>query len=587
MKKIYLLFCFLISFGAMAQTPIITAIVDGDCTGGTPKMLEIYANGTVDFSLYALENQTNANTNWGTNTSLATFGVVTDDFVYVSTVADLTILNQEFPSTVGKQVLVSSVINLNGDDRIRIVQGATVIDQFGVSGVDGTGTTWETTDSYAKRLDGTGPDGGFVEANWNIPGTASLDLQGVCQGGTAFETLMGGIGTFTPSASVDPAINITSPGNGSTIPPTTNFNVTFSVQNFTVATPSAGDGFIKYTVDGGTPVDKFDTAPISLSLPSGAHTVVVELVDNAGASLSPQTSSTTSFTIAALTPITDIATLRVQPTGAGNFYQLNGEAVVSFAVANRNQIFMQDATAGILIDDAANTIATAYAPGDGMTGLKGTLSVFGGIVQFVPIEDPGVPSSTGNTITPKVVTMADLNANFNNYESQIVKIIGVTIDATNVTFTTAPATNYAINVGADASVLRTQHPESGLEGVTIPVTPIDLFGIVSEFTAASQLFPFYDFVNTPPPALLSTDDFSFGAGSFKVYPNPVSTGSVNIVSAQNGSKTVAVYDILGKQMLRTQLNGTTLDVSQLNNGIYILKIEEDGKTTSKKLIVQK
>jgi len=426
----------------------------------------------------------------------------------------------------------------------------------------------------------------LVGQSLQLIGTGSLSSDFTATGPVAESPGMINAGQ-TFSASVDPAINITSPGNGSTIPPTTNFNVTFSVQNFTVATPSAGDGFIKYTVDGGTPVDKFDTAPISLSLPSGAHTVVVELVDNAGASLSPQTSSTTSFTIATLTPITDIATLRAQPTGASNFYQLNGEAVVSFAVANRNQIFMQDATAGILIDDAANTIATAYAPGDGMTGLKGTLSVFGGIVQFVPIEDPGVPSSTGNTITPKVVTMADLNANFNNYESQIVKIIGVTIDATNVTFTTAPATNYAINVGADASVLRTQHPESGLEGVTIPVTPIDLFGIVSEFTAASQLFPFYDFVNTPPPALLSTDDFSFGAGSFKVYPNPVSTGLVNIVSAQNGSKTVAVYDILGKQMLRTQLNGTTLDVSQLNNGIYILKIEEDGKTTSKKLIVQK
>ncbi|MDZ4147919.1 MAG: T9SS type A sorting domain-containing protein [Flavobacteriaceae bacterium] len=587
MKKIYVLLFLLLNFTVGAQTPILTAIVDGDCSGGTPKMLEIYANGTVDFSNFALENQTNVGTTWGVNTSLSSFGIVTDDFVYVTSVADLTILNQEFPSTVGKQVLVSSVINLNGDDRIRIVQGTTVIDQFGVDGLDGSGTTWETTDSYAKRLDGTSPDGGFTEVNWNIPGPASLDLQGICQGGTAFETLMGGIGTFSPSASTDPTISISSPGNGSTIPPTSSFNVTFSVQNFAVATPSAGDGFINYIVDGGTTVDKFDTTPISLTLGAGTHTVDMELVDNAGAPLSPTATASVSFTIATLNPIADIATLRAQPTGATNFYQLTGEATVTFAVAARNQIFIQDATAGILIDDASNTIATAYAQGDGMTGLKGTLNLFNGIFQFLPIENPGTPSSTGNTVTPKVITLAELNTNFDAYESQIVKIAGVTIDPTNVTFTTAPATNYAINVGADVSVLRTQHPESGLQGVTIPVTPIDVYGIVSEFTAASQLFPFYDFVNTPPPALLSTEDFGINSGSFKVYPNPVSTGIVNIVSAQNGSKTVVVFDILGKQMLRTQLNGTTLDVSQLNNGIYILKIEENGKTTSKKLIVQK
>jgi hypothetical protein len=389
------------------------------------------------------------------------------------------------------------------------------------------------------------------------------------------------------SATSDPSITILTPANGSTLPPgTTNVDITFSVQNFTVATPSTGDGFIKYTVDGGTPIDKFDTNPISLTLAPGPHTVTVELVNNAGASLSPAATSSTTFTIADFTSIPDIATLRTQPTGANNFYQLSGEVIVTFAVANRNQIFIQDATAGILIDDPTNIIATAYTQGDGMTGLKGTLRVFGNVLQFEPFEDPGAPSSTGNTISVPEITMADLNANFDSFESQIVKIAGVTIDATNVTFTTAPATNYAISVGADVSVLRTQHPESGLEGVTIPTTPIDLYGIVSEFGGASQLFPFYDFVNNPPPALLSTDDFALGNNSFKIYPNPVKNGIVNIVSNQNTPKTVVIFDILGKQMLRTQLNGTSLDVSQLNNGIYILKVEEDGKTSSKKLIVQ-
>ena len=52
MKKITLLFTLMISMISLGQTPIITMISDGDCYGGTPKVVEIYAQGTVDFSNY-------------------------------------------------------------------------------------------------------------------------------------------------------------------------------------------------------------------------------------------------------------------------------------------------------------------------------------------------------------------------------------------------------------------------------------------------------------------------------------------------------------------------------------------------------
>lgn len=83
-----------ISFG---QTPIITAIVDGDCTGGNPKLLEIYANGAVDFSLYSLENQINANIVWGNTQDLSALGTVTNDFVYIITSGSTTAIGTEFP----------------------------------------------------------------------------------------------------------------------------------------------------------------------------------------------------------------------------------------------------------------------------------------------------------------------------------------------------------------------------------------------------------------------------------------------------------------------------------------------------------
>ena len=212
MKKNYflsLLITILFSAISFAQTPIITAIVDGDCSGGNPKLLEIYASGTVDFTLYSLENQTNANTTWLNKQDLSSFGTVTNAFVYVSTTGSAAALTSDFPSITS--VLESNTMNLNGDDRIRIILTAdsTVIDQFGISSEDGSGKTWEYEDSYAKRKNGTDGDAGFVEANWTFGGKAFFDTKGVCQSGAdTFETLMGGIGTFTTTAPTSPEISV-------------------------------------------------------------------------------------------------------------------------------------------------------------------------------------------------------------------------------------------------------------------------------------------------------------------------------------------------------------------------------------------
>ena len=204
MKKLYFLLFTLVGLMSYAQTPIITAIVDGDCSGGNPKLLEIYASGTVDFSLYSLENQTNASTTWGNTQDLSALGIVTNSFVYITTTGSETALGSDFPSITftNPNVLASNTMNVNGDDRVRIILTAdsTVIDQFGAEGIDGTGTTWEYLDSYAKRNNNTGPDGGFNEANWTFGGVSALDTLGVCQSGPdTFETLIGGIATYTSS----------------------------------------------------------------------------------------------------------------------------------------------------------------------------------------------------------------------------------------------------------------------------------------------------------------------------------------------------------------------------------------------------
>lgn len=200
-KKYFLILLITLSLSAVSysQSPIITAIIDGDCSGGTPKVLEIYADGTVDFTLYSLENQTNANTAWDNTQSLAALGTVTDGFVYVVKDADLTIFNADFPSLTSAKILVTNTINVNGNDRLRIVKDSdsSVVDQYGISSEDGSGKDWEYKDGFGKRKDGTAANGGtFNSANWTN-GNGDFNGKGTCQGGSTFESIIG-VGSYTP-----------------------------------------------------------------------------------------------------------------------------------------------------------------------------------------------------------------------------------------------------------------------------------------------------------------------------------------------------------------------------------------------------
>lgn len=179
----------------MGQTPIITMILDGDCPGGNPKVLEVYAQGTVDFTNYSLENQTNTNTTWGNTYDLSAIGTVTDEFVYIY--KDDPSFATEFPNVTNVHATTSSVMSFNGDDRVRIIETSTstVIDSYGVDGISGTGEVWEYKDGFAKRNDNTGPDGTFDANNWTF---SNGGVDGQC-GTTTFEVISNA-GSYTATS---------------------------------------------------------------------------------------------------------------------------------------------------------------------------------------------------------------------------------------------------------------------------------------------------------------------------------------------------------------------------------------------------
>lgn len=72
----------------------------------------------------------------------------------------------------------------------------------------------------------------------------------------------------------------------------------------------------------------------------------------------------------------------------------------------------------------------------------------------------------------------------------------------------------------------------------------------------------------------------------KMFPNPVSGSVLNIVSDANATKTVVVYDMVGKQVVNTVTANGTVNVSDLSAGIYMVNITEEGKTATRKLVVK-
>ena len=72
----------------------------------------------------------------------------------------------------------------------------------------------------------------------------------------------------------------------------------------------------------------------------------------------------------------------------------------------------------------------------------------------------------------------------------------------------------------------------------------------------------------------------------KVYPNPVSNGTLFIETAANAEKTITVFDVLGKQVLNTTTANNSINVASLHTGVYIVNITEEGKTASRKLVIK-
>jgi hypothetical protein len=89
------------------------------------------------------------------------------------------------------------------------------------------------------------------------------------------------------------------------------------------------------------------------------------------------------------------------------------------------------------------------------------------------------------------------------------------------------------------------------------------------------------FLSVTPTGSLSTNQNQISG--LQVYPNPTKN-ILNITTDLDSTKNIEIYDMVGKKVL-VENTQSQLDVSSLVTGMYIVKITEDGKTSTKRLAI--
>ena len=72
----------------------------------------------------------------------------------------------------------------------------------------------------------------------------------------------------------------------------------------------------------------------------------------------------------------------------------------------------------------------------------------------------------------------------------------------------------------------------------------------------------------------------------EIYPNPVKDILTITTSAQLTDYVATVFDINGKRVMNQKLSSNSLDVNELQTGIYFLRLESEGRSIKRKFIKQ-
>ena len=164
---------------------------------------------------------------------------------------------------------------------------------------------------------------------------------------------------------------------------------------------------------------------------------------------------------------TDIATARTQGVGA--------TVTITGIVTNGDELgpirYIEDATAGIALYDPATLVGVVR--GDEVT-VSGILVDYNGLMEMTPVNS-SITNNSGNSLTPQLITPIQIGE---TTESELIQINNVIFNSGGSLFT-AGTHDFTSNSELGKVYIRGGSP---IENSLIPMGPVSLIGISSQFT---------------------------------------------------------------------------------------------------------
>lgn len=547
------------SFG---QNVTITKIIEAGCATPFVKTVELYVDGTVDFSTDVVLNYMQNGAPWADNQiDISALGVQTDAFVYI--VRDIPLMEAEFPSTTfdaSNTVVVGTATN--GDDGYQVVLNGEVVSQFGKTETDAdvdTDSDWNHNDTVAIRLSGNPDIGVWDPTQWEIRPENDLDTQTSCQTSgvnnleSYFNTLGGdyplGSGSgWTPTGTVcttllgsnTVACEFTTIGDANDT-----YTATLEYQganngNTFIVTSTAG------TISGDDP-SSVENGTITISnIPEGTD-ITVSVSDTAVGGVCDLTSAISSPMCIPLVlnelhfdPANDLVG---DANGDGVRDNLDDEFLEFF---NDSDVALD--LSGYTISDAVQLRhtfpASTVVPAHGVIVVFGggtPTGSFGGALVQTASEGSLVLNNTGDVVTVRnpsdrvvlVFDSNDIEVSFGENQS-VTRNPDITGD-------------FVLHTDANAALLYS--PGLKVDGTTLSTLNFEQLGV-------------------------------------KIYPNPVANGILNIEMPSRELKDIALYDLNGRLVLQQRTENTAIDVSQIKPGFYLLNLSLNGTSKTTKIIIE-
>ena len=131
----------------------------------------------------------------------------------------------------------------------------------------------------------------------------------------------------------------------------------------------------------------------------------------------------------------------------------------------------------------------------------------------------------------------------------------------------------------------------GSASSTVSITPAAAFTSLANFVLRQDSATSTPAMTIDELKITTTPNFTLANQSFsqidglKMYPNPAKN-NLFIETALNSDINVSIINVLGKEVINSKVSNNAVNISGLTPGMYIVKITEEGKTSTKKLIIE-